>query len=239
MLSTLIIILSLIVLEGLLSVDNAAVLATMVKDLPGDQSKKALRYGLLGAYIGRFLCLAFAAWIMDLWWLKPVGGFYLIYLWYKSLGGDEETSIDKFNSPIYRLAGRMGMSVFWATIIMVEFMDLVFSIDNVFAAVALSSELWVVMVGVGIGILIMRFVAGKFINLMKVYPSLAKSAYIVILLLGIKLVVSGVAQGFIPSLHSFLENQWFSFGFSISMLVIFLIPLLKRREQLDDYEHFV
>ena len=78
--NSLIIIFNLILIESLLSVDNAAVIATMVLDLPPDQRKRALRYGILGAYFFRGLCLIFAAWLIKIWWLKPLGGLYLIYL---------------------------------------------------------------------------------------------------------------------------------------------------------------
>ncbi|MEY3439161.1 MAG: hypothetical protein RL265_1746 [Bacteroidota bacterium] len=49
-LNALFLVLGILLLEVILSFDNAAVLATMVKDLPEDQQKKALRYGILGAY---------------------------------------------------------------------------------------------------------------------------------------------------------------------------------------------
>ncbi len=85
--NALIIILNLIIIESLLSVDNAAVLATMVMDLPQHQRARALRYGILGAYIFRGLCLIFAAWLIQIWWLKPLGGVYLLYLAYGYLKG--------------------------------------------------------------------------------------------------------------------------------------------------------
>jgi YkoY family integral membrane protein len=76
----LLIILNLIVIESLLSVDNAAVLATMVLDLPKEQRNRALRYGIIGAYVFRGICLFLAAWLVKIWWLKPLGGLYLLYL---------------------------------------------------------------------------------------------------------------------------------------------------------------
>src|SRR5919112_3143587 len=78
--SSLAIIGNLIIIESLLSVDNAAVLATMVMDLPKDQRKKALKYGIIGAYVFRGICLLFAAYLIQIWWLKPLGGFYLLFL---------------------------------------------------------------------------------------------------------------------------------------------------------------
>ena len=76
----LLIILNLVLVESLLSVDNAAVLATMVLDLPAQQRNKALRYGIVGAYVLRGACLFLAAWLVKIWWLKPLGGLYLMYL---------------------------------------------------------------------------------------------------------------------------------------------------------------
>lgn len=58
------IILNLIIIESLLSVDNAAVLATMVMDLPKEQREKALKYGIIGAYVFRGICLVLAAWLV-------------------------------------------------------------------------------------------------------------------------------------------------------------------------------
>src|SRR4051812_43849843 len=79
----LLIILNLILIESLLSVDNAAVLATMVMDLPKKQRAKALKYGIFGAYLFRGICLLLAAWLIKIWWLKALGGLYLVYLFYK------------------------------------------------------------------------------------------------------------------------------------------------------------
>ena len=74
---------NLIIIESLLSVDNAAVLATMVMDLPEKQRDKALKYGIWGAYIFRGLAMIFAAFLIKIWWLKPLGGLYLLLLVYK------------------------------------------------------------------------------------------------------------------------------------------------------------
>ena len=62
---------NLILIESLLSVDNAAVLATMVMDLPEDERNRALRYGIWGAYFFRGLAMLFAAVLITIWWLKP------------------------------------------------------------------------------------------------------------------------------------------------------------------------
>ena len=74
------VILNLILIESLLSVDNAAVLATMVMDLPEHQRPRALKWGIVGAYVFRGLALLFASLLIKIWWLKVLGGFYLLYL---------------------------------------------------------------------------------------------------------------------------------------------------------------
>lgn len=234
MVQTILIVFNLFILESLLSVDNAAVLAIMVKDLPSRQKKKALRLGLLGAYAFRGLCLFIAAWLVKIMWLKIVGGLYLLYLVYGhfSAANDtiEEPSETK-DSKIFRLASSIGLSRLWATVVLVEVMDLAFSIDNIFAAVALSNNFYIIMTGVGLGILAMRFVAGWFVTMIEKYPSLEKSAFIVIALLGLKLIISG-AIDYIPSLVSvkkILENHLFDLVFSGAMMLIFFTPILIKR----------
>lgn len=71
---------TLIVLKGLLSADNALVMAIMVMPLPKFQQKRALWYGIAGAFVFRFIMLAFAIWIIRLWYLRGAGAAYLAYL---------------------------------------------------------------------------------------------------------------------------------------------------------------
>lgn len=230
------VIINLIILESLLSVDNAAVLATMVKDLPEQQKNKALRYGLLGAYAFRGLCLLFASFLVQFSFLKILGGVYLLYLvygHYTSRNDTIEEKSEKKDSKIYQFALKLGINKFWATIILVEIMDLAFSIDNVFAAVALSNIFWVIMVGVGIGILAMRFVAGLFVKLINKYPHLERSAFIVIAFLGVKLIFSGTIDYFTSevfnSLKVIISSHIFDLIFSFCMMLIFFVPLIYKK----------
>ena len=223
------IIVNLFILESLLSVDNAAVLAVMVSKLPPHQRNKALRYGLIGAYVFRGLCLFLAAWLVKVIWLKIVGGIYLLYLTYTHFTAKED-SIEEVKDPestgVFKFF-KNKIGVFWSTVILVEIMDLAFSIDNVFAAVALSNNFWIIMAGVAIGILAMRFVAGWFVKLIEKYPSLNTSAFIVIGLLGLKLVVSGVID-YTSHTHikEILESHTTDLIFSSCMMLIFFVPLI-------------
>ncbi|CAM4313517.1 integral membrane protein, YkoY family [Pedobacter westerhofensis] len=228
----LLIILNLIVIESLLSVDNAAVLATMVMDLPKDQRSKALKYGIIGAYIFRGICLLIASWLVKIWWLKPLGGFYLLYLAIsyfskkKALPEQEET-VDKKRNFIYRsTVGILG--VFWATVALVEVMDLAFSIDNVFAAVAFTDHIGLIYIGVFIGILAMRFVAQGFVKLMEKFTFLETAAYTVIGILGLKLS-SSLLTHFYPEffISRFLEGEHADLFISLLTVAIFLLPVIS------------
>jgi YkoY family integral membrane protein len=228
------IILNLIVIESLLSVDNAAVLATMVLDLPPHQRKKALRYGIIGAYVLRGVCLFLASWLVKIWWLKPIGGLYLLYLSFNYFKGKiqaannsgEEEVVDKSKNWLYRsTVGVFG--VFWATVALVELMDLAFSIDNVFAAVAFTDHVVLIYIGVFIGILAMRFVAQAFVKLMEKFTFLETVAFIVIGVLGIKLSLS-LYEHFYPetALAKILEGEKADIFTSVFTVALFLIPVL-------------
>lgn len=192
-LPSLLVVLNLILIESLLSVDNAAVLATMVLDLPKEDRRKALRYGIIGAYVFRGLCLLFAAWLVQIWWFKPLGGVYLAVLaarhFIQKKKASDEQPVEKKKTWLYqRTIGALGP--LWATVVLVELMDLAFSIDNVIAANAYTRNLLLIWTGVFIGILAMRFVAGGFVRLMERFTFLETSAYLVIGLLGLKLLAS-------------------------------------------------
>lgn len=229
----LLIILNLIVIESLLSVDNAAVLATMVLDLPKEQRNKALRYGIIGAYVFRGICLFLAAWLIKIWWLKPLGGLYLLYLafnYFKTKAGKsadkEDENVDKNESWIYKsTVGLIGN--FWATVALVEVMDLAFSIDNVFAAVAFTDHVFLIYTGVFIGILAMRFVAQAFVKLMEKFTFLETIAFIVIGVLGLKLS-SSLYTHFYPEtpLSHAIEGERTDLFVSIFTVAIFIIPVV-------------
>jgi YkoY family integral membrane protein len=222
---------NLIIIESLLSVDNAAVLATMVMDLPADKRSKALKYGIWGAYFFRGLAMIFAAVLIKIWWLKPLGGLYLLYLvydWYKGKQtvSEEDDLIDKNTNWLYKATvGSIGP--FWATVALVELMDMAFSIDNVFAAVAFTPNIILVCLGVFIGILAMRFIAQWFVKLMEKYSFLETAAFIVIGILGLKLVLS-LYEHFYPesSISKFLSSHTADIGISILTVSIFFIPII-------------
>jgi len=221
---------NLIIIESLLSVDNAAVLATMVMDLPEKQRNRALKYGIWGAYIFRGLAMVFASFLIQIWWLKPLGGIYLLYLVYDFWKGKQTTEkeddvLDKNSNWLYRsTVGVLGN--FWATVALVELMDMAFSIDNVFAAVAFTDNIILVCIGVFIGILAMRFIAQWFVKLMERYAFLETAAFVVIAILGLKLALS-IFEHYQPEapVSKFLGSHAADMGISILTVLIFFVPI--------------
>jgi YkoY family integral membrane protein len=210
--------LNIMILEIVLSIDNAAVLAAMVKELPKEQQKKALTYGIAGAYVFRGLALLFASVLIKLVWLKVAGGLYLMYLAYNALSTNvEQGGESKMTIKIPFL------SALWSTIVAIEMMDLVFSIDNVFAAVAFTPNLWLICGGVFIGILAMRFATTKFVKVLEKNPILERVAYWVIGALGLKLVSS-------YWLHD-LNTEAIDAVFSILTLLAFIVPLIIKTKK--------
>jgi tellurite resistance protein TerC len=193
------IILSLILIEGLLSVDNALAIAAMANHLPDDQKRKALRWGIIGAYAFRGLAMACAAYIIANPWLKIIGAAYLVYLMcahFTQAADKEDKDAD----------GRTSLAAkgFWATVASIELMDLSLSVDNVVAAVAMSPKLWVVCLGVFTGILALRFVAGYCLKLLEKYPILEHTAFLLIGYVGGILVVELLTSVHVSAFEKFV-----------------------------------
>src|SRR5512136_1642212 len=200
------IIVQVIFLEGILSIDNAAVLGAMVSVLPkrdmipwpcslkflgppvhrllGGQRPAALKVGLLGAYLGRGLMLVIANFVIHNPFLKVLGAAYLIKLAFENLGEPEPG--EEAQSRSRNVEGKG----FWSVVLAVELADLAFSLDNVVAVVALSDNLYIVMFGVAIGIITMRFAAGIFTRMILREPILKSAAYVVVFNIGAELLLS-------------------------------------------------
>jgi YkoY family integral membrane protein len=210
----------LVVLEGLLSADNAMVLAVLVLGLPAPERRNALRYGILGAFAFRFIAVVLAIFLLALGWVKLVGAAYLFYLaiqHFAQSGGAEARRTPPPARPMF------GLSAFWATVVKVEFMDLIFAVDSILVAVAMSSKLWVVMAGGTLGIIMMRLVISQLLVVVERYPLLVDAAFVIIGWVAVKLVLEYLFwAGFIH-----LEvPTWFSLAM---IVVIFLSAFLYAR----------
>src|SRR5688572_10249174 len=190
----------LVVLEGLLSVDNVLGIAALANELPAAQQKKAIRIGLFLAYLFRVLALFVAGWLATNTWVRWLGAGYLIWLMSSHLTKghahdvgevliDDDPSNDA--SPVQRAAPRTMRIV----LLQIGLMDLSLSIDNVIAAVGLAPKLpngdpvmWPIYTGVLIAILALQQIAPHAMNLLKKYPILEPTAFVLIGYVGLLLI---------------------------------------------------
>ncbi len=232
-------VLTLVVLEGLLSADNALVLAVMVRHLPKSQQKRALRYGIWGAFLFRLIAVVFAYQLIQFWQLKVLGGLYLVYLVLKH-----------FTTPEHDETGerkrRFGEG-FWPTVVNVELADVAFSIDSILAAVGMVESLpanlqenktlalTIIYVGGVLGIIMMRLVAGVFLLLLDRYKGLAGGAYVMVGWIGLKLIGSGLQSALdlgwrsrVPGWIGRIPWELPDWGFWVGMALIVVGSLLYK-----------
>jgi YkoY family integral membrane protein len=227
------IILVLIVLEGLLSADNAIVLAMMVLGLPKREQKKALKYGLVGAFAFRIVTTLAAVYLIHLEIVKLIGAAYLLYLPYKHFSNPDKGA-DGREPP--RATPWLGMTAFWGTVVKVELTNLVFSIDSILAAVAMSTKTWVVLTGGILGIIAMRMVVGQVITLVERYPAIVDGAFLIIAWVGVTLLVDFLhSEAWIP----FFIPQWFKLSVIVLIFIVSFLyarrhPSARRKRNRDD-----
>lgn len=233
------VLLVLIVLEGLLAADNALVLAIMVKHLPEKARKKALFYGLAGAFVFRFLSLFLISFMVGFWQVQAIGAIYLLFiaanhivrkLIVKQSVGREQID-NKFNQKEPSKAG------FWTTVLKVELADIAFAVDSILAAVALAATLpasglrnigsmdggrfLVIFTGGFIGLVIMRYAATFFVKLLHSRPGLEIAAFAIVGWVGVKLAVLTLAHeaiGVIP--EAFAHSYAWKISFYIVLVML-------------------
>ena len=203
----------LVALEGLLSADNAMVLAVLVLGLPREQRRNALHYGILGAFGFRAAATMLAFYLLGLGWVKLVGAAYLLYLTvqhFTASGGAEARRTPPTARPAF------GLSAFWATVVKVEVTDVVFAVDSILVAVAVSNKLWVVLAGGMLGIVMMRLVISRLLSIIERYPLLVDAAFVIIGWVAVKLILeylrwAGYIQLELPA--------WLSLGLIVVIFV--------------------
>jgi YkoY family integral membrane protein len=212
----------LVVLEGLLSADNALVLAVMILGLPRPDQRKALRYGLVGAFALRTVATALATQLIRVGWVKLLGGGYLIYLTGQHFlqgGSAEDRSRPKPALPW------MGLSALWGTVVKVELVNGAFSVDSILVAVAMSRKFWVVLTGGLLGIVAIRVVIGQLLTIVRRYPTIVDGAFVIIAWVGIKLLIEYLnAAGYVH----FEIDKWLSL---LLIVVIFTVAYLRARRK--------
>jgi YkoY family integral membrane protein len=218
----------LVALEGLLSADNAMVLAVLVLGLPKVEQRKALRYGIIGAFAFRIIAILTAAHLIQIRIVMVIGAAYLLWLAINHFRSHNDGHDRRKPRPA---RAWLGMSAFWATVVKVELTDIVFAIDSILVAVAMSNKLWVIITGGILGVIAMRLVIGQLLVLVNRYPALVDGAFIIIGWVGIKL--------FLEYLHSaeyihFAIPKWLSLGLVVVIFVIAFVYAMMQGPVADD-----
>jgi YkoY family integral membrane protein len=239
----------LVVLEGVLSIDNALVLGLLAKRLPREQRGRALSYGIIGAFVFRFIAVALASFLLRWTFVKLLGGGYLVYIAVKHLffeakeeteqkvvadaegnpamvdaetgraltEAEEEVEIKErvpLDTP--SMVVKNTMAAFWWTVVVIELTDIAFAVDSIVAAIgvvgspppghpagAFHPKLWVVVLGGILGMIVMRFAAKLFITLLEKFPRFELSAYLLVIVIGFKLLGDW-----------WLNSDWSTWGFT-------------------------
>jgi len=212
-------------LEGILSIDNALVLALLAKRLPKHQQKKALTYGLAGAVIFRLAALSLTTFLMRWTWVKWAGGFYLLYVGLKHFWDNRESAKknEAETSKAQKPAG------FWKTVLIIELTDIAFAVDSILAAVALSNKFWVVFIGGFLGIVLMRVAATTFIVLLEKFPRLEVTAYLLVTLIGSKLLVDAAKFPGVDFHSATSPAAWVFWGLMIAFIALGVTGARKKK----------
>ncbi|THF86699.1 tellurium resistance protein TerC [Deinococcus sp. KSM4-11] len=184
---------TLAVLEGLLSADNALVMAVMVRPLPASLQQKALTYVMWGAMILRLAGVLLASFIIKYWFLRAFGAAYLAYL---VIAHFLKKGKDDGEGP-KELTGS-----FWNVVISLNLVNLAFSVDSILAGVALlkpamrdtATGFWIVVAGGIMGLILVRFASTFFLKLLDRFPALDDVAYVLIGWIALKLGIETVEQ---------------------------------------------
>lgn len=210
---------TLIFLEGVLSIDNALAIALIVRGLPEMMRQKALFIGLVSAVALRALGVLSAAYLIELFWVQIVGGGYLLYL-----------SLSHLISSRRRELQVPRRRNFWTTVFLVEMTDFIFAIDSILAGLALVGvsfshhsfppKIWIVYVGGVTGLVMMRFAAKLFTDIMERFPRLEVGAHLIVGWIGLKLILDVSLKG-LPS--------WTEPLFWMGIVLFFAYGFMKRR----------
>lgn len=240
------VLLLLIAIEGLLAADNALVLAIMVKHLPEEERKKALFYGLAGAFVLRFGSLFVISFLVDVWQVQAIGALYLLFIALNHI----------FRKVVFKKAEENAnpekkKSGFWGTVLKIELADLAFAVDSILAAVALAVTLpntnlpqiggldggkfLVIFAGGIIGLVIMRFAANFFVELLHKRPGLEIAAFTIVGWVGVKLSVYTLSHPELAILpEGFAKSPEWKITFYVVLVLIALGGWFLSKEKKDE-----
>lgn len=180
----------LVALEVILSADNAIALAAIAQGLSSEKlQERALNFGLVVAFVLRISLILAASWVLKFWQFEVLGAAYLLWLVYQhftsNVGDDQHHHGPRFTS-------------LWQAIPTIAFTDLAFSLDSVTTAIALSREVWVVLLGGTIGVLTLRFMAGLFIRWLEEFEYLEDAGFVTVAIVGVRLLIRVINPEWVP-----------------------------------------
>ena len=212
------ILLVLVVLEAVLSADNAIALAAIAKSVKDPKAQKqALDIGLVGAYVLRIALIFAATWVIKYWQFELLGAMYLLWLVFNYFFANENEGDEE---------GSVNAKSVWQIVPTIAITDLAFSLDSVTSAIAITEDTWLIVAGGTIGIVILRFMAGLFIRWLKEYTYLEDAGFITVGFVGIRLLLK-------VWLPDYLIPEWIT----IAVVAIFFTWGFSKKEVLEsDYE---
>ncbi|MEQ9669390.1 TerC family protein [Coleofasciculus sp. G2-EDA-02] len=184
------VLLILIALEAVLSADNAIALATIAQGLEDKKiQRQALNFGLGVAYVLRISLILTATWVVKFWQFELLGAAYLLWLVFEHFTSEEDEQHHHHGPRFTSL---------WQVIPLIAITDLAFSLDSVTTAIAISDQIWLVLVGGTIGVITLRFMAGLFIRWLQEYANLEDAGYITVGLVGLRLLARAINPELVP-----------------------------------------
>ncbi|UVC27749.1 TerC family protein [Pantoea sp. SOD02] len=228
--------LTLIVLEIVLGIDNLVFIAILADKLPPKQRDKARLIGLSLALIMRLGLLSLISWIVTL--TRPLfsvgdfsfsgrdlillfGGLFLLFK------GTMELH-ERLENRGLEHQGNKSYASFWAVVIQIVVLDAVFSLDAVITAVGMVNHLPVMMTAVVIAMGVMLLASKPLTNFVNAHPTVVVLCLSFLLMIGLSLV----AEGF--GFHIPKGYLYAAIGFSI---IIELFNQIARRNFIKHQEH--
>ena len=191
----------LIILEILLSADNAVALASLTKSLKdATERTKALNIGIIISLIFRVLLILLSSFLLKYIFIRIFAGLYLIYLFFSNVALKKKEVDSSFNDDLFIKNKRFE---FLKVVALLSITDLAFSIDSITTAVAISDQYILIIIGALIGVIALRFTSEIFLRLLKYFIRLEMAGYIAILIIGLKLILNTLVE------EIFLQDYYF------------------------------
>lgn len=220
---------TLIVMEIVLGIDNIIFISILTGKLPKEEQPTARRIGLSLALLMRIALLFALTWIMGL--VKPLvtvmefdlsgrdlillfGGLFLMYKSTTEIHGKIEGEEELENANVKRLK-------FSAAIFQIVLLDIVFSFDSILTAVGLVDNLLIMIIAVIVSLIIMLLFSGRVSDFVNKHPTVKMLALSFLLMIGVLLV----AEAF----HFHVPKGYVYFAMAFSFFVEMLNIRLRKK----------